>query len=210
MLENWISALQLSAALSFVLGAYEAHRKPREEQLEKWSNDAIRHITVLRQRDGGTVLRRVPEGVMLNRVKWHQMSTTDLNDYRRDVATRYYKTIARYQRRDRERQCLLWLTGVASTIALLVASANPELPIPAFIGFAITAVLIAIPVMCMFTVWCEDIDLHREASPHNSEAAEKRSRSKKERSVPAPGQAFHVFNEIRRRHRGSAPAEDVD
>ncbi|MBO0139874.1 hypothetical protein JZX87_01685 [Agrobacterium sp. Ap1] len=201
MLENWISALQLGAALSFVLGAHASYRQPREAKLEKWADEAVQQIAELRKRDGEISARMVPEGTLLNTVKWKNMSTTDLNDYRRDVTIRYHNKISQYKDRDRRRQALLWINGVFSVIGLIIASAIPNTPISNIGVGAVATALIVIPIVCMLSVWIEEMALHREASPSNRSAAKEQGRSPKIRSTATRGQMFHVFAEIRRRER---------
>lgn len=207
MLAEWISVFQLGAALSLVLGAYANHREPRQEKLETWIKEALEQIEELRKRDGGAVPKRVPDGKKLNEAEWEEMSTTDLNHYRRDVTFRYFKTIDKFKRNDRARQIILWVNGVLSMVALVVASANGTIPVPAIAAIAISCVLLGVPCLSMVTVWREDLFLQREASPSDSKEAEKKSRTIKMRSDPSPGQAFHVFNEIRRRFRDKLPPD---
>lgn len=210
MFQDWISVFQLGAALSFVLGGFANHRQPREERLEKWAKEAVDQIEKLRRADGCEVPRLVEEGVMLDTVPWAKMSTTDLNDYRRDVTRRYYARIEKYKSNDRIRQALLWINGVASTAALIYGSANGRLPVPGAVAVIIALAVIGIPVISMFSVWLEDIYLAREGSPNSPEATGERARKVRERSNPGRGQAFHVFAEIRRRVRTLRDKGEVD
>lgn len=210
MFQDWISVFQLGAALSFVLGGFANHRQPREDKLERWEKEAVDQIAQLLRSDGREVPRLVEKGVMLDTVHWSKMSTTDLNDYRRDVTRRYYARIERYKSNDRIRQALLWINGLVCSTALIYGSANGEQQISGVLAVVIALVILGIPVAAMVSVWIEDNYLVREGSPSNRNGARDNGRTAHERSNPAQGQAFHVFTEIRRRVRALKDKGDID
>ncbi|TCM65755.1 hypothetical protein [Rhizobium sp. BK068] len=201
MFQDWISVFQLGAALSFVLGGFANHRQPREEKIEKWAKEGVEHIAILRARDGGEVPRLVPKGVMLDTVPGKDMSTTDLNDYRRDVTYRYHKRIEKYERNDRVRQVLLWINGVISAAALIYGSAHVQQPVSLDMGVVFALMIIGIPIACMVSVWLEDLYLVRQANPYSRSDQEERGRKITIRSNARRGQTFYVFTEIRRRFK---------
>jgi hypothetical protein len=208
MIQDWISVFQLGAALSLVVGGYAGHRETREVELKELIAEAERQISALRQRDGRSVERNVPDGTLLDAMAWKDMSTTDLNDLRRDVTRRLFDKIGVYEGHDRVRQWGLWLNGIVSIAALIFASANVGVPMPTLLGVVISVVLLGMPFLAMATVWYEALVLRRETEPNDRKKGKERGRKATFRSRTRLGQSFHVFTEIRRRYRGGVTTSD--
>jgi hypothetical protein len=199
MLSDWISVLQLSAAISLAFGAYDSTRKKREEQGFEILRSAEIKIKKLLPEDPQHWVYKIPHDFMLNDVGWKNMSPADLNDYRRDVRLRFETAVKAITKRDDLRTACFIVIGLVSVVLLIVASAFPRTEINVIVAILASILLLGIPVASILSIVLEERALARLLAPSDPSGKHGKSRPLYFRSVEQKGELYHVTNEIRRR-----------
>lgn len=199
MLSDWISVLQLSAAISVAFGAYDATRLKREEKCREMLDNAEIKIRSLLPEDTNLWTYKVPKETMLDTVDWVDMSNADLNLYRRDIRVRFETTIATFRKHDRLRTLCFLGSGFLAVTLLIVSSAFPRTEINTFIGVLCAVILLGLPIASILSILLEELHLTRLISPNDPPSSHDRGRKIPPRSNVRKGQFYHVLNEIRRR-----------
>ncbi len=198
---DFLTLLQLSVGLNWVVGAYGSYRRTYEDDIRDRLDHAREHMDALLLGDRASQ-PSIPQDLQVRNIK--DLSNRELNRYLIDANTRFHRRRALYRHRDGYLEPLLLPIGLISLIGLVYASFYPHQTISHWAAFVACGIAF-LPSVAALTRLAWEVRQHenfyrREPNPSYVRSSQE-SQNERMRSKPTRGEISRIINQVRIRHR---------
>lgn len=203
---DYLTLLQLSIGLNWVVGAYSSYRKNYEEDIRAKLDRAREEMDELL---ASGEIESVKLRSNLHDYEIKQISDRELSRYLVDATIRFHRRRQKFRRRDGYLEPLLFPIGLLSLLALCYASFWPRTLVSrgAIYGACAIGLLPAIAALARLLV---EVSQHERAYRRDTRGsyiqASEAGQDKRIRSSPLRGEIARIINQVRVRSRAARDA----